>query len=293
MADSTARYDDFLAKPDRASLHVTVNGTWVAAPARRPDAHAPAGGISSSINDMATWARLVLGAGKLDGKELIDEDALATTHEPHIVRRPLDSYDAQASLYGLGWGVDPNDHLGFLRWAHSGAFSAGASTTVALLPTEQLGVVVLTNAKPMGVPEIIADEIIDQIATGGLTQDWRAFWNGQVFGEMAAERNGPEPPAKPKPAQPNEAYIGTYHNDVFGDVEVIAQGAGLALDFGQPRNTYPLTHFDGDTFTFLLFPEEPNSPFPVVFTIGSDGTATSMDLGGIEGPDVGVLQRVP
>ena len=35
-------------------------------------------------------------------------------------------------LYGLGWNVE-TDHLGFLRWSHSGAFLSGAATTTVLL----------------------------------------------------------------------------------------------------------------------------------------------------------------
>jgi CubicO group peptidase (beta-lactamase class C family) len=132
-----------------------VGETWTFGPTRRPDAQAPAGGVSSSLTDVTTWVRLVLGGGTLDGEEIIGKDALATTHVPHIVRAPLSSYDAQPELYGLGWNVE-TDHLDFLRWSHSGAFSSGASTTTVLLPQEHLGIVVLTNGMPQGVPEIIA-----------------------------------------------------------------------------------------------------------------------------------------
>jgi CubicO group peptidase (beta-lactamase class C family) len=149
-----------------------VGETWTFGPTRRPDAQAPAGGVSSSLTDVTTWVRLVLGGGTLDGEEIIGKDALATTHVPHIVRAPLSSYDAQPQLYGLGWNVE-TDHLDFLRWSHSGAFSSGASTTTVLLPKEHLGVVVLTNGMPQGVPEIIAEEILEQIALGTLTRDWR------------------------------------------------------------------------------------------------------------------------
>ena len=61
-----------------------------------------------------------------------------------------ESYDAHPQLYGLGWNLE-TDHLGFLRWSHSGAFSSGASTTPVLLPQERLGIVVLTNGMPQGV----------------------------------------------------------------------------------------------------------------------------------------------
>ena len=175
MTRSSARYTDLLAEPDRSAIHIEIGGTWTVGPTRRPDAQAPAGGVSSSLTDVTRWVRLVLGGGTLDGEEIIGKDALATTHVPHIVRAPLSTYDAHPQLYGLGWNVE-TDHLGFLRWSHSGAFSSGAATTTVLLPQERLGIVVLTNGMPQGVPEIIADEILEQIVLGTLTRDWRLYW---------------------------------------------------------------------------------------------------------------------
>ena len=84
-----------------------------------------------------------------------------------------------------------------------------------------------------------------------------------------------------------------YHNDVYGDIDVIAQGDGLALVEGPAKMTYPMTHLDGDTFTVVRYPELPDGKDLVAFTMGSDGTASSMDIGDGEGPGTGVLQRVP
>ncbi len=64
-------------------------------------------------------------------------------------------------FYGRGWNTD------FSRygtvWGHAGAFSQGARTVVNLLPSEDLGIVVLTNAFPTGVPEGLADSFFDLI----------------------------------------------------------------------------------------------------------------------------------
>ena len=42
----------------------------------------------------------------LDGEEIIDQEALAETHVPHIARAPLSSYAANPELYGIGWNID-------------------------------------------------------------------------------------------------------------------------------------------------------------------------------------------
>ena len=186
MSTASARYSDFLARPDRATIHARINDEWVPGPARMPDAQAPAGGISGSVDDLARWVRLELNDGSLDGQQIVDAKALATAHTPQILRSPLAAPDAPGAFYGLGWNID-YDHLGYVRWSHSGAFTNGAATNVTLIPKEKLGVIVLTNGMPIGVPETIADEIVDTIATGAPTKDWPTIWAGRFSGLFAVD----------------------------------------------------------------------------------------------------------
>ena len=44
---------------------------------------------------------------------------------------------------------------------HSGAFDLGAATVVVLVPSEKLGIVVLTNGAPIGVPEAVSADFLD------------------------------------------------------------------------------------------------------------------------------------
>ena len=131
MDTASARYADFLERPDRATLHIRLDGEWVPGPTRQPDAQAPAGGVSAAVTDVATWARLQLNGGTLDGEEIVSEEALLPTHTPHIAVGSPGTYDGQTISYGLGWNV-LTDHLGYLRWAHSGAFTRGAATNATL-----------------------------------------------------------------------------------------------------------------------------------------------------------------
>ncbi|MBV9359411.1 MAG: serine hydrolase, partial [Chloroflexi bacterium] len=68
MEHTSSRYADFLAAPNRAFGHVSVDGAWVAKYQRDPDAQSPAGGVSSSARDVAQWLRLQLGGGTFQGK---------------------------------------------------------------------------------------------------------------------------------------------------------------------------------------------------------------------------------
>jgi CubicO group peptidase (beta-lactamase class C family) len=288
MSSSSIRYADFETRSDRATIHVRIDGEWVPGPARMPDAQAPAGGVSSTLNDMGRWVRLQLGGGTLDGKAIVSEEALVPTHTPHVVRPPAPTYDGPTHFYALGWNVD-EDHLGHLRWAHSGAFTNGAATNATLLPTAGLGVVVLTNGMPIGVPETLVDQVIDQIVTGGQTSDWPAHWSDAfsgVYGEDPALSQLPDPPT---PALANDSYLGSYANDFYGTFEVIADGDGMAVVEGPARVTFPLTHWDANTFTFVggAMPDERAT---LEFTIGPDGRASALTIPDPDG--LGTLQRI-
>ena len=125
MTMTSSRYSDFVARTDRAALHIKVNGAWAAKLQRDPDAQSPAGGVSSSVRDLAQWVRLELGDGMFDGTRLISSDAIGETHQP-LVARGNNLVTGAASFYALGWNVEYGRHG--LSWGHAGAFSLGART---------------------------------------------------------------------------------------------------------------------------------------------------------------------
>src|SRR5437773_446042 len=84
MNSTSSRHADFVARSNKTLGHVLVDGRWVQKFKRDPDEQSPTGGVSSSVNDVAKWMRLQLANGKFDGKQIVDENALAETHHPHM-----------------------------------------------------------------------------------------------------------------------------------------------------------------------------------------------------------------
>src|SRR6184192_2822188 len=173
MTSTSSRYADFVARSNKALGHVLVNGKWVQKFRRNPDTESPAGGVNSSVNDLTKWMRLQLANGKFDGKQIVDEKALAETHHPQILIG-FNPYTGLPGFYGLGWNVS-YDQEGRLRFNHSGAFALGAATHVNLVPDEQLGIVVLTNAYPIGMAEALGTTFLDMALYGKPSQDWIAL----------------------------------------------------------------------------------------------------------------------
>ncbi|TPN76023.1 serine hydrolase [Mesorhizobium sp. CU2] len=295
MISTSSRLADFVKHANRAALHVRVDGAWAAEIKRDPDAQAPAGGVSSTARDLSQWMRLVLGNGVYAGKTLIAADALDQTHVP-LMTRGKNPVSGGESFYGLGWNVEFGRHG--LSWGHAGAFSVGARTVVTLFPKEKLGIVVLTNAFPTGVPEGLSDSFADLVFDGSVGKDWVKAWdaiyNG-MFGPVveAAKAAYAKPPSPARSARPASAYAGRYTNDFIGGAVVSGAGDGLMLKVGPSgARSYPLRHYDGDLFLTNPDAETPDRPTGVSFVVDPDGKAQAMTIGFLDDNHLGTLQRV-
>jgi CubicO group peptidase (beta-lactamase class C family) len=293
MNSTSSRYRNFVNRPNRAALHVPVDGNWASFTRRNADAQSPAGGASSSARDLAQWLRLVLANGQYEGRQVIAKAALEQAHVPAIVRG-VDPKTGAAAFYGLGWNVDYREHG--VEWSHAGAFSAGARTLVHLIPGEQLGIAVLSNAFPTGVPEGIAATFFDLVFTGRPTRDWVAVAN-EVFEAGYKEMLKPSlayatPPASPASALPVSAYVGDYGNDYVGDAKVTESGGSLFLALGPAGKRFPLAHFNRDVFVYAPMAEAPKARMGVSFLIGPDGTASEVTIEDLNDNGMGRLTRV-
>jgi CubicO group peptidase (beta-lactamase class C family) len=295
MTSASSRYADFVARSNKALGHVLVNGKWVQKFKRDPDAQSPAGGVSSSVKDVAKWVRLQLANGKFDGKQIVDEKALLETHHPNMLTG-FNPFTRLPSFYGLGWNVS-YDEQGRLHLNHSGAFALGAATQVNLVPAEQLGIVVLTNAYPIGMAEALGTTFLDTALYGKPTQDWFAIFK-QAFSNPAAVGtvlgfDYSKPPAPPAPALKSGAYVGRYTNDYFGEISIIEKNGGLAIAQGPKNKTFPMQHYDRDTFTYETEGENAVGRSGVTCTIGPDGKADRVVVENLNVRGEGTFKRVP
>jgi CubicO group peptidase (beta-lactamase class C family) len=294
MNFTSYRFADYAKAKNRALLHVRVDGKWTAKNTRQPDAQAPAGGASSTLNDLVRWMRLQLNEGKFDGRQLIAASALTETHAPQIVTGFTQDQGRVVS-YGLGWNVNV-ERGGNVFWKHSGAFSLGVRTEVAMLPAEELAIVVLSNAAPTGVPEGLIESFFDLALDGKLQRDWVEFANRmfdeEIKKELGQERDYSHPPAKPSPALKLSAYAGNYANDFFGPIELVEKQGALSLHLGPKAMEFPLRHWDRDVFTYQPTGESAGGPGGLRFSIAPDGRADSVLIENLNIHGQGTFSRV-
>jgi hypothetical protein len=93
--------------------------------------------------------------------------------------------DLRYLAYQLRLDTTPWDNPSNRYAPHSGAFAVGAASHVNLVPNEQLGIIVLTNAYPLGIAEALGTTFLDLALYGKPTQDWLVLFK-QAFSNPAA-----------------------------------------------------------------------------------------------------------
>lgn len=296
MTSTSSRFADYAGAENRAHLHVKVDGRWVAKYVRDPDAQSPAGGVSSTVRDMSRWLRLHLGEGKFEGRPIVDAKALAETHRPQIISRaPQNPAVDRPGLYGLGWNVSSDDR-GRVRLGHSGGFDLGGATFVGLIPAEELGIVILTNAAPQGIPESIGESFFDLVFAGKIRRDWVTLFAG-LFQALSDPTYGSpvdytRPPQALTPPLPFATYVGTYSNPLFGQIEVVEQQGALVLKLGPKQVPFPLQHWNRDTFRYQPVGEQAGGISGVLFQLGPDQKGTGVMIENLNVNGQGTFRRM-
>ncbi|AYJ51651.1 serine hydrolase [Rhodococcus sp. P1Y] len=296
MTNTTSSQQAWASAPNHAYNHILADedtNTWAAKYVSNPEGQAPAGAAASSVDDMAKWMRMELGGGEFEGTTVVEPEALQFTHRAHAFAHPSTTPGARDSFYGIGFNVG-TDNQGRVEVSHAGAFALGASTDVVMLPSEQLGIVVLANTAPIGVAETIAAQFMDYAKNGELTVDWAPFL-ADIFAGIVeqgrSETDYANPPASAAPAKPVDAYVGTYSSPFYGPAEVVESGGELVLKIGKNlQSSYPLTHFDGDTYWFEPVGENSSGPTGAEFTVAA-GAPTTLTVEYLDPLGLGTFTR--
>jgi hypothetical protein len=184
-------------------------------------------------------------------------------------------------FYGLGMNVGYDEH-GRLHLSHSGAFALGVGTNISMVPSEQVGVIVLTNSYPRGIAEGLATTFMELATDGRQSQDWLAMFE-KVFANPATlglDKNFDysKMPAQKSPALANAAYLGTYSNDLYGDIQFVEKNGAMEVVMGPKRISLPMAHYNRDTFTYMPIGENSAGRSGITFQIGPDGKSRSVTI---------------
>ncbi|HEX4936499.1 MAG TPA: serine hydrolase, partial [Gemmatimonadaceae bacterium] len=255
MTSSGTSVRELPSRPDVAQPHLERDGTVRVIPYRNIDNIAPAGSINSSVRDMAQWVRFQLARGKWNGEQLLNAAAFDDARRPimPIPANPLGDVmtpGAQLHSYGMAWMSYVWN--GRVVVEHSGGID-GMTAEVALVPEEQLGLVILANLSTPA-PQVLQNYLLDGFF-GRPKRDWigevaAKLATFEAMGKDAAAKAARERATNSRPTLPLSAYAGTYSDSLYGDVVVREANGGLQLNFLGNREAR-LEHWQYDTFRAL------------------------------------------
>ncbi len=214
------------------------------------------GGIISSVNDLAKWMILNLNKGIFGNDTIISRANINLMWTPHanfvVDHTNRNEFNQNFRSYGLGWGL--GDMHGRLRVAHTGAID-GMITSLALVPDENLGVVVLTNG--MRSPITAATNYALELFMGVEPRDWstelleRARRREQTDTRIAERKE--RRVLGTSPSLSIEDYAGTYRSNIHGNIKVTLEGHNeLRLEFENSKYlSATLKHWHYDVFEIV------------------------------------------
>lgn len=218
-----------------ASPHAVLADRPRTIPYRDIDNIAPAGSINSSVLEMTYWMRMMLNDGEYADARILSPEVVRTVWTPHAITGggvPTSETfpTTHFSTYGLGWGL--RDYAGHFLATHTGGID-GMLSQVALLPEEELGIVVLTNTSPNSAYNAITYPIIDGYL-GRPERDWNAVFLDQARRgeEQAAKRRAEREQSRvsgTSPTLPLAEYAGTYENPMYGELCVALEDGDLVV----------------------------------------------------------------
>lgn len=252
LSENSSLMDNF-AKP-----HSERKGKQVEIPFFDISLTRAAGAIYSCVNDMTKWIQLQISEGKFLGEEFLTQETFNEIRTLQIHLDPIVNGPQQSFGYGLGW------HIGKYRDCdlvdHGGAMD-GFYSNVALLPKQNIGIVVLGNSSfyQAFFPNTITNMIFD-ILLGYDDMDW-ILHNMQKWQSLKIHQQEKRKEKEAKrhldtqPSLSLEDYVGEYQHPGYGTMKISLQNNQLFARYY--RLTLPLTHWEYDIFEISDDVEEP------------------------------------
>jgi CubicO group peptidase (beta-lactamase class C family) len=121
---------------ERAIGYHLAKGKFEISPTWDEKGFRPAGGMYSSVSDIARFISLQFRDGSAGGKQILGGSSLREMHSPVLVASDFETG------FGIGWGI--RRAAGKKVIGHSGGLP-GYTTNISLVPSMKLAVIVFTN----------------------------------------------------------------------------------------------------------------------------------------------------
>lgn len=249
MTRSTTDFKAFTTDTDAALPYVTIKDSVIhLIDYYNINGMGPAGSINSSVNDMSNWLKVWISGGYYKKKEILPNSYIGEAASAQMVMSgglPNQHKDVFFGNYGLGWMLE--SYRGYYRVEHGGNIN-GFSANVAFFPTEELGIVVLTNQNGSAVPDIVTSSIADR-----MLKLKPIDWNGEararakaasMNGKQIAKNSKKEPILNTSPSHALKSYVGSFENPAYGIFNIAEEKNTLYATVSDHKLLLKHLHYD-------------------------------------------------
>lgn len=286
MSTTTTTINAFKSTDNVASPHNELDGRLRVVRYSNVDGVGPAASLNSNVAEMAQWLRLQLNRGKYNGKQFFSPAVSREMWSPQTIIPISEAGEKfnptrHFNTYGLGWFV--SDYQGRKVVSHGGGLD-GMISQVAMMPEENLGVVVLSNSET-SLPSIMVNKIFDTFLAVP-KRDWSAEILARVnqskaAGEAEEKKLEDERAKNTKPSLQLQQYAGTYTGMMYGDARVALENGKMIVRLvASPNFVGDLEHWQYDTFR-VKWRDSVSYPFPkgfITFTLNAKGKVDEMKI---------------
>lgn len=209
----------------------------------------PAGSINSSVNDMSNWLITWINKGRFKGQEVIPANYVDEAISPQMVIAgglPSKEFaDIHFSNYGYGWFL--KSFKGHYRVGHGGNID-GFSADVTFFPSDNIGIVVLSNQNASSAPGLVRNTVADFILKLNKTDYVKQFIEDKDK-EKKAEKETKDKAAaanvaNTKPSHVLQDYTGPYANAGYGEFNITNENDSLFANFKLKKLYLKHVHYD-------------------------------------------------
>ena len=222
--------------------------------------------VYATAPDMARWLALWMNRGREGDRRVLPEDYVREALSMQAIDNgaPPAPDAPHVYLFGYGYGWKIKSMGGYYTVSHGGNEN-GFSTHVLFVPSEEVGVVALTNQQDSILPNVVTDHVTRRLL-GLLSTDVEDYpvvvrEVDPVLTEADARLSiRPDDPMTVAP----QSLVGTYHAAGYGTLEVAFDGARLTLS--TPLAQFALRHRGGNRFGLGVTSPLPAGMTPSYFT---------------------------
>ena len=247
-----------------------------------------AGGIITTVSDLARWLSFNMNGGKLDGKQVVPAEVVDSVHTGYTDTTRDEPPFSGNGKYGLGWQIGKyrDDNVIY----HHGGY-AGWSTHISYMPDKKIGVAVLVNESTAGgrvshllatyaYDKWLARENVDDVYAKeleGITTQYGNMKKGMVgaFRSRASRTS--------QLTRPLADYVGRYSNELLGNIDITVEKDTLGVKMGYIHViSTPFT--DKETIRVEMNPGQGET---IQFNINAAGQLDSLSYAGMKFVKIG------